>query len=938
MTAISTTAQPLVTVVVPVFNDEATIRAALESALGQTLAQIEIVVVDDASTDRTPEIVAEYTARDARVRFIRQPENMSAFQARRAGIFAARAPYVIFLDGDDELDRCAAETSLTEAEAKQADLVQFGIEIIYPDGTSGSSWEMRIQPKHAELVGESILTQLFPAGAPAAGQLWKYLFRTEVLRAAYEQLPANARFYRANDFPVAFLAAVAAKRYVSIPAKLYRYFWRRGASTLAATSVEAIDFQISAIDSFDSTTKAVHEAAYRHSNPQMLLDSHASARATIVGNVMKWMLTAVDPELFGIAVARIRQRVGKVDMVRLAARYQPSMLDRLAEHGTPVKLGERPVRSILITTATLTTGGISNVVLAQARVLAAAGHRVTIAVRRPGSDKALVPEGVAFYEVTQGAIEEKLDTWARICTREEVDVIIDHRVLYSKDWHPYVLMADALGIPTIGWIHNFAGRPTYDLSDMHGYLKRALPSLAQVVTLSPLDVVFWKLRGIERTAYLPNPPSPMLLEHSGEVQRKPAPVGLIELVWIGRMEQHTKQVQALLSVAAELRKLDVAFRLRVIGPDQKDYTAARFNAAAEKAGLADQVKAIGPLHGKELLAAMDEAHAFVGTSIIEGNPLTITEAQSRGLPVFMYEMPWLVPVRDNGGVVSVPQGDAAALARSIAQVAADPEQYKTLSLGALEAARRVFDFDFATTYRQLISGELPAAYSPEPTLDDAAHLLGLTIFFTERHAGIRQKLDKAEQESQLATRDARLALEKQRAEHESQVQTLPKAETEARKFCAKKESRIRALERAKQVVDKQLGEREGQPKATVKVETEARKSSADQGVQLQSRVQATSVLEKQMAVHENQLQTLDNPPRTGQGMIFKKANGLMRAGAYAEAIAGYKKVGPGHPMHTQALFNLRIAEARTGVRSPGNVAKDGHDPVQEDFSGRAHSR
>src|SRR5690606_25794795 len=159
-----------------------------------------------------------------------------------------------------------------------------------------------------------------------------------------------ARFYRANDLPIAFLVAVRAKRYVSIPAKLYRYFWRRGASALAATSVEAIEFQVSAIDSFDSTTKAVREAAYRHSNPQKLLDLHASARASIVGIVMKWVLTAVDPDLFRIAVDRLRRRVSKVDMVRFAARYQSSMLDRLAEHGTSAKLGERAVRSILITT------------------------------------------------------------------------------------------------------------------------------------------------------------------------------------------------------------------------------------------------------------------------------------------------------------------------------------------------------------------------------------------------------------------------------------------------------------------------------------------------------------------------------------------------------------------------------------------------------------
>lgn len=754
MNSIWTSGSPLVTVVVPVFNDEETIAAALDSALAQTLAEIEIVVVDDASTDRTADIVSEYAARDGRLRLVRQIENMSGFQARRAGILAARAPYVLFLDGDDELDPRAAAAGAAAAMAHQADLVQFGIHIIYPDGASGGSWEARSQPEHTELVGEDILVKLFPVGAPVAGQLWKYLFRTDLLRSAYASVPANARHYRANDLPIAFLTAALAQHYVSIPEKLYRYYWRRGASATQASGTEAIDFQIGAIDAFDSISEPVRELAYRHSYPQALIDSHSSARDAITAIAMKWALDTTDLELFRYAVDRIEQRVGKVAMVRAAARYQPAVLEWLAERDRPVLLGAGRAQSVLITTANLTTGGVSMVVRTQAKLLAESGHRVTIVARRRGNDTDLVPEGVAFYEVVEGDRAEMVSSWGDICVREEVDVVIDHRILYSKDWHVFVVAAAALKIPTIGWVHNFAGRPTYDLSDMHGYLRRCLPALAQVVTLSPLDVSFWKLRGIDRTAYLPNPPSPLLLEHSGEVEHKSAPSARIELIWLGRMEQHTKQVQALIPIATELRKLDVDFRLRVIGPDQKDFTAARFNVMAAKAGLADRVEAVGPLHDADLLAAIDSAHAFVGTSIIEGYQLTIVEAQSRGLPVFMYEMAWLVPVQQNQGVVAVPQGDSRALAQRIAEVAADPRAYETLSRASLVAARRTLNLDFGTLYAQLIDGKLPALYSPQPNLEDAGELLDLFVGFAERHAGIRKELQHARRGARPASKQA----------------------------------------------------------------------------------------------------------------------------------------------------------------------------------------
>ena len=88
---------PRVSIIIPLFNDEDFVATALQSCLAQTLVDIEIICVDDASTDATVEIVEEIRRRDARVRLIRQPENRSAFQARRVGIEAANAPYILCL-------------------------------------------------------------------------------------------------------------------------------------------------------------------------------------------------------------------------------------------------------------------------------------------------------------------------------------------------------------------------------------------------------------------------------------------------------------------------------------------------------------------------------------------------------------------------------------------------------------------------------------------------------------------------------------------------------------------------------------------------------------------------------------------------------------------------------------------------------------------------
>ena len=94
-----------VTVIIPTYNHATYLPSAVDSALAQTLPGVEIIVVDDGSTDDTPTLVRERWG--ARVRYVRQ-DNRGLAAARNAGIAEARGDSLIFLDADDELlPRCA---------------------------------------------------------------------------------------------------------------------------------------------------------------------------------------------------------------------------------------------------------------------------------------------------------------------------------------------------------------------------------------------------------------------------------------------------------------------------------------------------------------------------------------------------------------------------------------------------------------------------------------------------------------------------------------------------------------------------------------------------------------------------------------------------------------------------------------------------------------
>ena len=128
--------RPVVSVVMPIYNSSAFVRQALDSVVGQTFRDLEVVCVDDGSTDGSADIVAEYASRDGRVRLVRQG-NAGAGAARNAGTLLATGTYVHYLDSDDWLEPDAYERIVGKMEASGVDVCMFQ-KITY-DNVTGES-------------------------------------------------------------------------------------------------------------------------------------------------------------------------------------------------------------------------------------------------------------------------------------------------------------------------------------------------------------------------------------------------------------------------------------------------------------------------------------------------------------------------------------------------------------------------------------------------------------------------------------------------------------------------------------------------------------------------------------------------------------------------------------------------------------------------------
>lgn len=118
--------QPLISVIIPVYGVEKYIAQCLESVINQTYKNLEIIVVNDGTKDRSAEIAKEYAAKDSRIK-VYDFKNGGLSVARNRGLEIAIGDYISYIDSDDWLDTKMYETLLDAAMKNDADMVKCGI-------------------------------------------------------------------------------------------------------------------------------------------------------------------------------------------------------------------------------------------------------------------------------------------------------------------------------------------------------------------------------------------------------------------------------------------------------------------------------------------------------------------------------------------------------------------------------------------------------------------------------------------------------------------------------------------------------------------------------------------------------------------------------------------------------------------------------------------
>lgn len=215
---------PKVSIIIPVYNAEPYLRKCLDSAVCQTLADIEIIIVNDESPDHSDTIIAEYEARDRRVKVVNR-KNGGLARARNSGLEVATGDYIGFLDCDDWIEPDMFERMYEAAKGHCADIAICNYNMIFADRVERSRLELQTQVLDMDLLGMRRYFDQYYFTYKHGDEVWNKIYRRQYL-LDFDILFEPETFSEDKLFNLTCLLNV--KKISTVGVSFYNYLQREG--------------------------------------------------------------------------------------------------------------------------------------------------------------------------------------------------------------------------------------------------------------------------------------------------------------------------------------------------------------------------------------------------------------------------------------------------------------------------------------------------------------------------------------------------------------------------------------------------------------------------------------------------------------------------------------------------------------------------------------
>lgn len=671
---------PAVSVVIPVYNVEKYLRECLDSVINQTLKEIEIICVDDGSTDSSPSILAEYEKRDARIKAIYQ-ENQGTSQTRKNGVAATSGRFVMFLDGDDEFTPDACEIAFKAISKHRVDIVQFGTEIVNVAGVPEERIRMNtrmLTPYSGKLENKN-LASLCWEKTYFSGNLWNKIFRGDLARKAFSEV-RDGLFPRGQDWYAFFIIAYFARSYLGIPEPLYRYKFGIGiigGNSLNEKKFGAVLAQKRVLEGISDFIRNKPDTNEYQSTIQVIRDSFFNQA------INAWA-DKLPPEIITECFGQLIKTWGAEDVVLALAQKKWSTYSAF---GNALKLPEicapasptKQQKTIVFYYRCISNGGAQRVVADLCNLFAGKTDEngkylfnvvcVTdseydgVQSEYPLSERVARCYVPAFKESEGARYGKRFRAWHKIISEYGADVVVSG--LWTDPctfWDALCVKLHAASPAFIVHSHSFNAVPYIWGEESPKRILAHYRVSDGVVVLSDCDRRYAEQCN-SKVHSIVNPLAFNPTKIAETVSEKNT------IVWVGRISPEKRPEDVVKMMAEVVTEVPDA-KLYLVGGG-KGSALKELKTLAHKLKLDANIEFVGFTRNVEKFYG--KASVFVSTAEYEGFPLTFAEAMAHGIPIVAYDMPWLTFLRDGRGIVPVERLKPVALAREVVRLLKKPD-------------------------------------------------------------------------------------------------------------------------------------------------------------------------------------------------------------------------------------------------------------------------
>ena len=690
---------PIISVIIPVYNMEEYLEESIGSWLNQSLKEIEIICIDDASTDNSLAVLNELHSKDNRVKVFHFESNKSAWSARILGINKAQGKYIMFADADDCIRPEACKELYSELKKNPVDILQFGTEIINVNNLPPErlEWlETFLKPYDGILKGKDILDYCF-LKKKYGFSLWNKIYSASLCKEAfkgqsYDFMP------RGQDKLAYFIIAFFAKTYRGLPGNTYyRYFYGRGG--LGTLFMDLPQFE--RICSMKIVADRLHDFLEKQNAAAENKKAEEDFKNELLWDcISRWSASIADNDKakgFDLLV----NYWGQDPVIGcLAGKYKRNTYDlsNLLKDSEVLRWKKKDLKTIATYYYSINNGGVARVMCALSRLWLQMGYNVIVITDSlPGENDYSLPDSVRritlsdYEEVSFDNYQGKAEAIHRIICENKIDAVVYHEYVSGLMlWDE--LSVKCSGAAFVAHCHSVFSYPLINPWEKFQEIVSPYILADAVVTLSETDALFWSHFN-NNTFEVNNP----FLENIDEWEQSRCQNH--DILWVARIANEKRPFDALDIFKTVLDAVPDAV-LHVVGSGKDPAYENEFKSRIKELGIEKNVV----MHGfqLEVKSFYEKASVFLMTSAVEGYPLTLQEAMVAGLPVVMYEMPYLTMAKENKGLTTVRQEDKDSAAAAVIELLRDDTKRISQGRESRLYVNRFLDYDFEGKWREIL--------------------------------------------------------------------------------------------------------------------------------------------------------------------------------------------------------------------------------------------